>query len=316
MLKYAFVSLAALAAALPSAAEAQPRAGHSWAQGGGGGGGAIVAHAGGPNNPGQRRFGNVRRIQRGFVVPQFWWGPQFHVAQWQMYGFPAPAANHRWIRYYDDALMIDRRGRVRDARYGFEWDRYGDRWGQDERGIPMYVGNGDFHPRRGEREYVERYEGRGGRGGGWDYSEYGGGSGGPGHCGAPSPCGPAPAYGPPPGHYPAPAHGYQSGYVQSGYGQGGCGQQCGYGHQSGYGYQSGHGYQAGYGAQGYGYGAQGYGGYGYGYGGATVIVETVVSGGSAEVVEEVYEEEVYEERQARRVHRRPPPRRPIRGERG
>lgn len=298
MVKYVLVSLAALAAALPAEAAAQPgpRSGHSW---GGPGGGAGAPHAGRPQQH-HRRYANFRRIDRGGEVPRYWWGPQFHVQHWQMYGFARPAEGHRWIRYYDDALLVDRRGRVRDARHGFDWDRYGDRWGYDQGGIPMYVGNGDFHPGRGEYDFVEHYDGRESAGG-WDYSEYG-------YAGGPPPRGGCGGRGAPPCG-PGPAHGGSYGYEEAEYGYG----HSGYG-QSGYGYQQSH-------QGGAAYGTHGYGAYGYGYGGGTVIVETTVVTGGSQIIEEVIEEEVYEQQRARRVHRRPPPppppvRRPIRGERG
>ena len=282
------VAAAAIAAALPSAAAAQPRAGHSWQEDGQR---VIVRHGGDMQR--HRRGGTrqFRRIQRGHVVPNFWAAPQFHVRHWQMYGFPQPMPGTRWVRYYDDALLVGRDGRVHDGRYGFDWDRYGHHWGYDEGGVPVYVGDGDFHPT--DRDYawadevVERgYARRGGyrehHGGGWDYSEYGRGGGcGPSPCGSapppassygcgPSPCGGPAAY-PGPAPYPAPAYGY--------------------------------------GQASYGYG-------GYGCCATVTIVETTVeSGGQSYMVEEVIEEEVVRER-ARRVHRRPPPRRPIRGERG
>ena len=310
MVKFALVSLAALAAALPAAAEAQPgpRAGHSWGRVSGGGG-AAVAYAGGQQQRGHVRF---QRIGRGGSVPRFWWGPQFHVQHWQNYGFARPASGHRWIRYYDDALLIDRRGRVREARHGFDWDRHGERWSYDRSGIPMYAGNGDFHPGRDDYARGGRYDGRESRGG-WDYSEYGYEGGPGGGCGPrpPSPCGAGPGHG---GAYGYEDSGY--GYDQSGYGY----EQSGY-EQSAY-EQSGYYGQQGYGQQGYQAGYGGYGHSGYGYGGAVTIVETTVTMGGSETYEEVIEEEVVEQQQqARRVHRRPAPpppprRRPIRGERG
>ncbi|HEX9933479.1 MAG TPA: RcnB family protein [Allosphingosinicella sp.] len=220
MRKLALVSLAALAAAaLPAAAQAQPRSGHSWGQPGQR---VIVRHGGdGAGMPGMHRR-EFRRIDRGHVVPRFWWGPQFHVQHWQMYGFPQPTGGRRWIRYYDDALLIDDRGRVHDGRYGMDWDRYGDRWSHDERGIPAYVGDGDYRPRERDHARAEEYDERRG---GWDYGEYEGGyeggyEGAGGHHGGGceprrrGPCGAPRGHG---GGYPAPAYGYGYG---NGYGYG------------------------------------------------------------------------------------------------
>lgn len=252
MSKLALVSLAAAAAAasFPAAASAQHRAG-----------GAVVAHGGGQHarvGAHHRRFGDVRRFRRGHVVPQAWMGPRFHVRHWQAYGLPAPQPGWRWVRYYDDALLLDHRGRVMDGRYGFDWDRYGDRWAYDDRGAPYYPDD----PYADDGYYETRHGGPY-RGGGWDYSEYG-------RCD----CRAGPGHPPPP---PPPAYGYPP----YGYGQG----------------------------YGYGYGA-------YGYGGTRTIVETTVETGASEVVEEVIEERVVHHRPRRVVRRAPPPRRPIRGERG
>jgi hypothetical protein len=86
-----------------------------------------------------------------------WWGPQFHVQNWQVFGLPQPVPGGRWIRYYDDALLIDREGRVLDGRYGWKWDRYGDRWSYDDEGVPYR--DGDYVSE--DEEWAEREERRG-----------------------------------------------------------------------------------------------------------------------------------------------------------
>ena len=156
MRKLYLLAFAASAALIPAAASAQgaPAAGHSWREG------APVAlppppmvrdvrqvHRGpgvGMQHQGARRFGHIQRIGRGGFVPGGWWGPQFVVRNWSGYGFPQPFNGGRWIRYYDDALLIDRQGRVHDSRYGYDWDRYGDRWSEDDRGVPVYAGDDDY----------------------------------------------------------------------------------------------------------------------------------------------------------------------------
>jgi Ni/Co efflux regulator RcnB len=100
-----------------------------------------------------------RRLQRGFVVPPFWFGPQFQIGNWQMYGFSDPGADGRWIRYYDDAYLIDRGGRVLDTREGLDWDRYGEEWDMAD-GIPAYRGGRDDGP---DDEDDDRGDGRGDR---------------------------------------------------------------------------------------------------------------------------------------------------------
>lgn len=284
----ALLALTAAAIAVPTAAWAQPapRAGHSWGEPGQ----RVVVRQG----PAARRdYREYRRFGRGQVLPPQWAGPQYHVQQWQSYGFPQPMPGTRWVRYYDDAVLVDRRGRVHDSRESFDWDRYGDRWSRDERGVPVYVGDGDYHP--DERDYAWAEEADDG---GWDYSEYGdveehrggcgdrGGHGG--HGGGRGSCGPR-----------GPSRGHGGG---------------GYG----YGAESGYGYSSGFSGNGYGGGY----GYGYGYGGATMtITETTVEsgGGGSYVVEEVIEEEIVETRaRVRRAapRRAAPVRRPFRGERG
>ena len=212
------VALAASAALIPGAALAHPHeggapmpmpgagpAGHAGPMGHAGPVRMEMRHQGQRMNPPgaghARRFNHIRRIDRGGMLPRPWFGPQFQIRHWGMYGFPQPFAGGRWVRYYDDALLVDRDGRVHDGRYGMDWDRYGDRWGEDERGVPVYVGDGDYEPDEGDYEWAERWEreGRGGRqmsrghgGGGYGHGQgygYGGGYGsayGYGACG----CGP------------------------------------------------------------------------------------------------------------------------------
>jgi Ni/Co efflux regulator RcnB len=168
MRKLYLLALAAGAALAPAAASAQgaPVASHQWGDAGAG------AHAAArdvrqmhraPGGHHKRRFSHIPRIGRGGFVPGGWWGPQFVVRNWHGYGFPQPFGGGRWIRYYDDALLIDRHGRVHDGRYGYDWDRHGDRWGYDGRGVPVYVGDGDYEPDDRDYEWAERWEERGGR---------------------------------------------------------------------------------------------------------------------------------------------------------
>lgn len=200
MKKLLLLAVAAGAVAAPAAASAQIVVRSP---------GSAIVTGGGFDFP---RFDRGRFFDGGFVVGGFFFQPQFHVQNWQLYGFAHPG-QHRWIRYYDDALLIDRRGRVRDFRERVAWDRYGERWGHDGHGIPYYVGRGDYYPdgRDYDRVERERYHGRGR--GGWDYSDYGRGSYGGSHGYAPAPltgCGPQPCVG-----YGAP------GYNMQGYGYGG-----------------------------------------------------------------------------------------------
>jgi hypothetical protein len=80
-------------------------------------------------SPGQ--MSGIHRFGRGHVVPPHFRGRQFVVNDWRMFGFPAPMPGGQWIRYYDDALLIDRDGRVMDGRYGWDWDGDGDQMAYD-----------------------------------------------------------------------------------------------------------------------------------------------------------------------------------------
>jgi len=202
MRKLSLSILAASIAILPAAALAQgarpgpgpgprPPAGHSWR-----GGGMVGTPAHGPNvqvrhyGGGQMRHGGrnfrYQRMNRGFVINPFWFGRQFHINNWQMYGFANPG-DGRWVRYYDDAYLVGRDGRVRDTRYGMDWDRYGEEW-EVEDGIPAYRGSRDYAPDDEDYAWEERHgesEGHGEHRGGHHDGRMMGGhmmmEGGPGH---------------------------------------------------------------------------------------------------------------------------------------
>lgn len=254
-------------------------------------GGTWGFHRWGPR-PG-RNF-HHSRLRRGGFINAFWFAPQFFVGNWQAYGFYAPGADQRWVRYYDDAYLIDGGGRVIDERYGVNWNRYGEEW-EEQDGIPGYRGAWRDYDDYADEEYSESREdyddmdgGYGERRGGYedrgerhesrrdyvDTRDYRGG--GRGHGGPMMP--PPPGYGPPPG-----AHGYTN--VYGGYG--------------------------------------GYGAYAY-----PIVIETVTTTGGGSYTEEIVEEYVETRRRAHRPRRarcactRPAPRpvirrpRPRPGERG
>ncbi|MFL6862699.1 MAG: RcnB family protein, partial [Allosphingosinicella sp.] len=132
--------------------------------GGAHGGSGMYGHGGMTMHGGisGHRATHWQRINRGGFLPQMWWGPQFSIGNWGAYGFPAPVNGGRWVRYYDDALMVGPDGRVLDGRYGWDWDRDGDRWGYDDEGVPMYRGDGygdnDGAPDEEWTEREERYD--------------------------------------------------------------------------------------------------------------------------------------------------------------
>ncbi|MGE3395534.1 MAG: RcnB family protein [Sphingomonas sp.] len=117
---------------------------------GGWGGGVHIPR--GHFRPGR---GFPRRLARGGFIHPYWFGPQFYITNWQGYGFADPGEDQRWVRYYDDAYLIDRGGRVVDSREGLDWDQYGERWELDN-GIPSYYGRNEFQPGDEDYAYVEQ----------------------------------------------------------------------------------------------------------------------------------------------------------------
>ena len=58
---------------------------------------------------------------RGFVLPRVWIAPTYYIANWQGYGLSRPAQGYGWSRYYDEAVLTDRDGRVYDTVQGVNW---------------------------------------------------------------------------------------------------------------------------------------------------------------------------------------------------
>ncbi len=159
------------------------------------GGGNFGFHRWGPH-PG-RNFRH-QRLRRGFVINPFWFAPQFFVGNWQAYGFAAPGPDQRWVRYYDDAYLIDGYGRVIDERYGVRWSDRGEEW-TDYDGIPGY--RGEWREGGDGEDYAYEEHGESGE----HHAEMQGGHHGPG------PMMPPPGYGPHPGHGGT-THVYGGGY--------------------------------------------------------------------------------------------------------
>jgi hypothetical protein len=61
-------------------------------------------------------WNGYRRPVYGYVLPRYWVSPTYYIANYGTYGLPAPAYGYGWSRYYDDAVMTDRYGRVYDSR--------------------------------------------------------------------------------------------------------------------------------------------------------------------------------------------------------
>ncbi|MGN5373745.1 glycine zipper 2TM domain-containing protein [Sphingomonas hankookensis] len=64
-----------------------------------------------------------------------------------MYGLTRPQPGYGWYRYYDDAVLADRDGRVLDYRRGIDWDaRDNGRYVRDDRAYDRYRSEADLPP--------------------------------------------------------------------------------------------------------------------------------------------------------------------------
>lgn len=64
------------------------------------------------------------RPHRGFRLPSTFIQPSFFIANYGNYGLSQPSYGYGWSRYYDDAVLTDRRGVVYDSVNNLDWDRY------------------------------------------------------------------------------------------------------------------------------------------------------------------------------------------------
>lgn len=113
---------------------------------------------GGANAPGG--WSAYRRPFRGYALPSYWVAPRFYITDWQGYGLSRPMPGYNWVRYYDDAVLIDARGSVFDTRDGIDWDGYGDGgYASDDRG---YDDRGYDDRSYEPRSYARRDDGLGG----------------------------------------------------------------------------------------------------------------------------------------------------------
>jgi Ni/Co efflux regulator RcnB len=86
---------------------------------------------GGANAPGG--WSAYRRPYRGYALRTYWIAPRFYISNWQNYGLAQPLSGYNWVRYYDDAVLVDGRGSVYDTRYSVDWDRYDSGYAGDDR---------------------------------------------------------------------------------------------------------------------------------------------------------------------------------------
>lgn len=75
---------------------------------------------GGSQAPGG--WNSYRRPSRGWSLPGYWMNSNFRIHDYGNWGLRAPSYGFYWVRYYDDAVLVDSRGRVQDWRDGVSWD--------------------------------------------------------------------------------------------------------------------------------------------------------------------------------------------------
>ena len=167
MKMFKFAVMASVTAAMPLAAQAQmvPGARHM--------GGAQMPmpqmqrpmpSMSGPKNWGPRYngrwhhgyrapggWGAYRRPFIGFALPSYWVNPAFYLSNYGSYGFSRPSVGYGWSRYYNDAVLTDRYGRVQDHVPNVQWDRY-DRYDNTEYGEDY----SDSYGYRDDRRYDDR----------------------------------------------------------------------------------------------------------------------------------------------------------------
>ncbi|WP_162527234.1 RcnB family protein [Sphingomonas solaris] len=65
--------------------------------------------------------GPAFRYERGQRLPVLFVEQPYRVDDWIGYGLPVPPTGARWIRYFNDAVMIDESAMVIDAVPGIDW---------------------------------------------------------------------------------------------------------------------------------------------------------------------------------------------------
>lgn len=89
-----------------------------------------------------------RQPRYGYMLPRHWVSAPYFIPNYSLYRLPRPAAGFGWSRYYDDAVLTDRYGRVYDWRGNVNWRR-DPRWASEDYS-DSYGYRDDPRPRRNE----------------------------------------------------------------------------------------------------------------------------------------------------------------------
>jgi Nickel/cobalt transporter regulator/Glycine zipper 2TM domain len=116
--------------------------------------------AGGMRAPGG--WSAYRPASRGYMLPSYWVSPSFYIGNYSRYGFSTPQSGYGWSRYYNDAVLTDRYGRVHDSVRGVNWDGYEDNGAYGEDYSDSYGYRDEARPVRYEEEAAPRRKSDGG----------------------------------------------------------------------------------------------------------------------------------------------------------
>lgn len=101
--------------------------------------------------------GRYVRPYRGWTIPTYFATSAFQVHDFQARGLAVPGQGRRWIRYYDDAVLVGPGGRVDDVRYGLDWGQPG-RAVMARHAPPPERGHGPADGRMADRAYDAGYD--------------------------------------------------------------------------------------------------------------------------------------------------------------
>lgn len=65
-------------------------------------------------------WNSYRRLNRGSRVDRYWM--DYRIPDYLSFGLAAPPRGYNWVRYYDDAVLVDDYGQVWDSVGGIGWD--------------------------------------------------------------------------------------------------------------------------------------------------------------------------------------------------